>query len=72
MMRLGMWCQGGEKMTMLDGEHDFVRQLQRVLDSSHYIIYRLQQKRSDDIDVTVVGPTGIWVFEVKYWAGSIT
>jgi len=55
-----------------DGEHDFVRQLQRVLDSSHFIIYRLQQKRGDDIDVTVVGPTGIWVFEVKYWAGSIT
>ena len=54
-----------------EGEHDFVRQLQRTLDSSHYIIYRLQQKRGDDIDVTVVGPTGIWVFEVKYWSGSI-
>ncbi len=55
-----------------EGEHDFVRELRRTLDSSHYIIYRLQQKRGDDIDVTVVGPTGIWVFEVKYWAGSIT
>lgn len=53
------------------GEYAFVRQLQQGLNDSHYIIYRLQQKQGDDVDVTVVGPGGVWVFEVKYWSGAI-
>lgn len=53
------------------GEHNFVRRMAHELGSSHFIIYRLQQKQGDDIDVTIVGPTGIWVFEVKYWSGTI-
>ncbi|MBE2221983.1 MAG: NERD domain-containing protein [Anaerolineae bacterium] len=55
-----------------EGEYAFVRHLQRHLDNSHYIIYRLQQRRGDDVDVTVVGSSGIWVFEVKFWAGTVT
>jgi len=54
------------------GESDFVKSLQRLQCDSSYIIYRLRQRPGDDVDVTVVGPKGVWVFEVKYWSGRIT
>ncbi|MBC7251483.1 MAG: NERD domain-containing protein [Anaerolineae bacterium] len=54
------------------GEHNFVRRLQRLGDDASYIIYRLQQRPGDDVDVAVVGPKGVWVFEVKYWSGRIS
>ncbi len=54
------------------GEKDFVRSLQRLQGDSSYSIYRLQQRRGDDVDVTVIGPKGVWVFEVKYWSGRVT
>lgn len=53
------------------GERDFVRQLVILPERSTYIVYRLQQRPGDDVDVTVVGPRGVWVFEVKYWSGKI-
>jgi hypothetical protein len=28
--------------------------------------------RNLDIDVVVIGPTGIWVLESKYWSGDVT
>lgn len=54
------------------GENDFVGSLQRLQGDSSYIIYRLRQRLGDDVDVTVVGPKGVWVFEVKYWSGRIS
>lgn len=53
------------------GEHDFVKSLQALRIGSSYVLYRLQQQYGDDVDVTIVGPKGIWVFEVKYWSGTI-
>jgi len=53
------------------GEYDFVRHLQRLRSVDGYLLYRLQQNYGDDIDVTFVGPKGIWAFEVKYWSGTI-
>jgi hypothetical protein len=32
----------------------------------------LQQRPGDDVDVMLVGPKGVWVFEVKYWSGKIS
>ena len=54
------------------GEYEFVRRLARSQMGSSYILYRLQQRPGDDVDVTVVGPKGVWAFEVKYWSGRIT
>jgi hypothetical protein len=31
----------------------------------------LQQQPGNDIDITIVGPLGIWVFEVKYLKGIV-
>ena len=52
------------------GEYEFIRQL-KALKVPAYIAYRLQQQPGDDLDVTVVGSKGIWLFEVKYWSGEI-
>ena len=52
------------------GEYDFIGRLERL--GAGLIIYRLRQTSGhDDVDVTVVGPMGVWVFEVKYWSGRI-
>jgi hypothetical protein len=53
------------------GEYSFIALLSKSLPRGAYIAYRLQQQPGDDIDVTVVGPAGLWLFEVKYWAGEI-
>jgi hypothetical protein len=53
------------------GEYDLIDRLERM--GAGFILYRLRQNQGrDDVDVTVVGPKGIWVFEVKYWAGKTT
>lgn len=53
------------------GEYNFVAHLQALPGNDSYIIYRLRQQPGDDIDVVVLGPQGVWVFEVKYWSGRI-
>ena len=52
------------------GEYDFLENLQE-LDESGFLLYRLQQAPGDDIDVTLVSESGIWVFEVKYLKGIV-
>jgi len=52
------------------GEYHFIARLQS-LDSNSFILYRLQQQPGNDIDITIVGPLGIWVFEVKYLKGIV-
>jgi len=52
------------------GEYHFIARLQ-ILDASSFVIYRLQQQPGDDIDVTIVGPRGVWMFEVKFLKGTI-
>jgi hypothetical protein len=53
------------------GEFALIRLLQR-LDSPGYILWRAQQERGDDLDVTLIWPGGVWLFEVKNWTGWIT
>ena len=36
-----------------------------------YIFYRIQQERGDDLDVVLVWPAGLYVFEVKNWMGTV-
>jgi hypothetical protein len=53
------------------GESIFVADLSRQLTDEHVAIRNLLVTRGLDADVVVVGPTGIWVFEVKHWSGTI-
>lgn len=52
------------------GEYQFVDTLEKVR-SQAYILHRTQQRVGEDIDVIVVGPRGVWVFEVKHWSGKV-
>jgi hypothetical protein len=52
------------------GETSFVAELSRRLDDEHVAVRNAMVRRRCDLDVLVVGPTGIWAFEVKHWTGS--
>jgi hypothetical protein len=74
---LPRWRQGlvgrfppGKPYEGVVGERRFVQALQRSK-AQGYILYRLRQRHGDDVDAVVVGPSGVWVFEVKYWSGRI-
>lgn len=52
------------------GERLFLKELEE-LDMQGYILHRLVQKAGDDLDLVLIGNKGIWLFEVKYWSGTI-
>lgn len=54
-------------------EVDFLKSLS-FLDNNHIAIWGLltSAKMTSDTDVLLLGPTGIWIFEVKYWSGEIS
>jgi len=54
------------------GERALVQALERTVGNRAFILNNLQQRHGNDVDVVVVGSKGIWVFEVKYWSGTIT
>jgi len=41
------------------------------LEMNGYILHRLVQKVGDDLDLVLIGNKGLWLFEVKYWSGTI-
>lgn len=52
------------------GEYHFITRL-LSLDDNHFILYGIQQRYGEDVDVTIVGSKGVWVFEVKYLKGIV-
>ena len=52
------------------GEYHFITRLQSLLDES-YILYGVQLTPEVDIDTILIGPKGIWIFEVIYMKGLI-
>ena len=61
----------GEKDHGAEGERLFVRRLLEILDGNYFVLVRSMQRRGEDVDVIVVGPKGVWVFETKHWSGEI-
>ncbi|HJS19005.1 MAG TPA: nuclease-related domain-containing protein [Anaerolineales bacterium] len=59
--------KGGQR-----GEIDFLKSL-AFLDDSFIAVWGLltSTKVRSDTDVLLLGPNGIWIFEVKYWNGAI-
>lgn len=55
----------------LIGEFNLVRALAASLPGDHIILHGLMQKPRDDLDVMVIAPSGIWLFEVKYLNAAI-
>lgn len=54
------------------GEWELLSFLQSKLPDTYYAVTKVLVAKSLDADVIVVGPTGIWVLESKYWSGKIT
>lgn len=52
------------------GEYHFITRL-LSMDENFFILYGIQQRMGEDVDVTLVGSKGIWVFEVKYLKGIV-
>ncbi len=61
----------GERDYGADGEQAFIQQLRASLPGDYFVLARLQQRNGEDVDHVLVGPKGIWVFEIKYWSGTI-
>jgi len=55
-----------EKMYGLIGEYNLIRALDRVVSPETIILHSVMPKKNDDLDVVLIGPKGIWYFEVKY------
>lgn len=53
------------------GELGFLLRIGSELSDEYLAVKGLLVQRSLDADLIVVGPTGIWVFEVKHWVGTI-
>jgi hypothetical protein len=51
---------------------DFLAYLSSSLPNDYFAVRSLLVKKSLDVDVLVIGPTGIWIFEVKDWRGRVT
>ncbi len=50
----------------LIGEFDLVRGLAGAASANTLILHGLMPKPKDDLDVVLIGPKGIWYFEVKF------
>jgi Nuclease-related domain len=55
-----------------EGETKFYRHLAQTLPNNHVGIRGILVKPRLDVDVLVVGPTNVWIFEVKHWTGTIS
>ena len=60
-----------EKDHGAQGERLFIRRLREIFSDEYYVFARLMQRPHEDVDVTLIGPKGVWVFEVKHWSGDI-
>ncbi len=54
------------------GELDLLDALKRILPNGYLAIWKLMVARSLDVDVLLLGPTGIWNLESKYFSGEVT
>jgi len=54
-----------------EGVERFTDILWRKLPHDFFAAQELLVSKSLDVDVLVVGPSGIWLFEVKHWSGHI-
>jgi len=54
------------------GEQTFIEAVERRFGREAFLLHRFQQTPGEDLDVLLVGPRGIWLFEVKHWSGVIS
>jgi hypothetical protein len=60
-----------EKDHGAQGERDFIQRLEEIFNGRSFVLARLMQRPREDVDVILIWPKGVWVFEVKHWSGEI-
>jgi hypothetical protein len=53
------------------GEREFLALLQSRLPDTYCAVTNVLVAKNLDADAIVVGPTGVWILESKYWSGKI-
>jgi hypothetical protein len=53
------------------GEFNLIRRLNPLVSSNTLIFHSAEPKKGDDLDVVLIGPKGLWYFEVKYLNANI-
>jgi hypothetical protein len=61
----------GRKQWGKIGEFNLIRRLSLSVSSDTLILHSVEPKKGDDLDVVLIGPKGLWYFEVKYLNGQI-
>ena len=64
-------AQKKEQLAGLEGEIMLARTLSFYLSDDYYFIGGLVLAPESDIDSVIVGATGVWMYESKYWAGRV-
>ena len=54
------------------GEEALISLLSKALSGDYVALRGALVARNLDADLLVVGPTGVWIYEVKHWSGEIT
>jgi len=65
------YLEKDEKDHGAQGERIFIRRLHEIFDDRTFVLARLMQRPREDVDLILIGPMGIWVFEVKHWSGEV-
>jgi|GEM_PF-4788250 len=71
------WRRGLDSEPLFTGKHGdegerlFIDAMGRVLDDRYLVLHSLLQNGREDIDAVIIGPRGIWAFEVKHWNGRV-
>ena len=60
-------ARAGDEKWGIIGEFNLVRGLDAIVSTDTLILHSLNPKPRDDLDVVVIGPKGLWYFEVKHW-----
>lgn len=63
--------QTEEQAAGVQGEMLLAKTLSWYLSDDYYFLGGLVLFPDSDIDALVVGPTGVWTYESKYWAGNV-
>jgi hypothetical protein len=71
------WRRGLDSAPLFTGKHGdegerlFINAMGRALDDRYLMLHSLLQNGREDIDAVILGPRGIWAFEVKHWNGRV-
>lgn len=68
------WVDGTvpqKKTPGAQGEYRFAHLLRQALSNEYYLLHNLLLGLNWNIDLVLAGPSGLWLWESKYWRGTV-